>query len=139
MELSLCKRTDCLLEAADDETLRLLQRMPPGKRVILSYVEKRNYKNLQRWQMFVKHSFDMQDSYDTLRIWKGVLCIAAGHCDTVIDKNGNVQYFPQRVSYKECDNEDKFRQIFADAVAWFLRKHSKGMTDAEFMRVLDYE
>ena len=68
MELRLCKRTDGLFESYDDETAKQL--IPVGEVLSLDYSAKRNYKNLQRWHVFCKHTFDMQDTYDNLRIWK---------------------------------------------------------------------
>lgn len=137
MELRLCKRTDGLFEAYDDETAK--QKIPVGEVISLPYSAKRNYKNLQCWHVFCKHTFDMQDTYDNLRVWKKILCIAAGHCDMVIDKKGNTQFLPSSISYKECDDEHVFIEIFARAINWFLDTHSNGMTDREFMRILDYE
>ena len=134
MELRLCKRSDGLYEAYDNESLEIVIRMPTGQVLPVPYSAKRNYANLQRWHVFCKHSFEMQDSYDNLRVWKKILCIAAGHCDTVIDSNGNTQYLPSRVSYEECDDEGLFRDIFYKAVGWFLDKHGKGMTDKENAR-----
>lgn len=139
MDIRLCKRSDGLLEAHDDEALEALSRIQSGSVITLPYNAKRNYKNLQRWHVFCKHSFDMQDSYDNIRIWKKILCIAAGHCDMIIDKNGNTQYLPNRVSYEECDDEGTFRDIFHKAVGWFLDKHGKGMKKDEFISILNYE
>ena len=139
MELKLCKRADGLLEAYDDESLEQLSRITAGEVISFPYSAKRNYVNLQRWHVFCKHSFDMQDTYDNIRVWKKILCIAAGHCDMVIDKNGNTQFLPNRVSYEECDDEELFRDIFTKAVGWFLDNHGHGMSDIEFVEILDYE
>ena len=139
MDLRLCKRSDGLYEAWDDETLAICSGIPVGTVLSLPYSPKRNYKNLQRWHVFCKHSFNMQDSYDNLRVWKKILCIASGHCDIVIGTDGETHFLPNRVSYDECDDEYLFRDIFHKSVGWFLRKYGNGMTNDEFMRILDYE
>jgi len=139
MDLRLCKRSDGLYEAWDDESVALNAQVPTGTVLAAPFRKLRNLKNLQRWQVFCKQSFERQNDYDNFRVWKKILCIAAGHCDMVIDKNGNTQFLPNRVSYEECDDEALFRDIFKKAVGWFLDKYTDKMTDDEYIRMLKYE
>jgi len=141
MELRLKKRCDGLFEATDNETVKHIDKIDVGHVINYIHIKKknRNHKNLQRWQLFCKDSFTIQKTYDSLQVWKKILCIAAGHTDTVVSKNGHVQYLPNRMSYEECRDEELFKNLFKKAVSWFLKNHNKGMSDEKFLQMMRYQ
>ncbi len=139
MELRLKKRRDGNFEPFDFETRRNLEIIEEGQVITYIHVKKRNHKNLQHWQVFCKESFAVQKKYDTLEVWKKILCIACGHTDVVTDKNGFVQYLPNRMDYKECDSDELFKKLFKKSVNWFLKNHCGSMSDERFLVMLEFD
>lgn len=137
-DLYLCGRNDGLLEPIDDETMAICRSISPRDLVRVKYTKARNPQNHRRWFAFVNTTFDMQDTYHDKEIWRKVLQMLAGHFDTVVDTRGNTHFWPKSISFKDLDDETVFRDLFKRAVSAFLDKYGQGMTEAEFMRVLDH-
>lgn len=139
-DLYLAVRSDrTLLEPVDDESLAAIRGMKPGDLIKMPYKKARNPQNHRRWFAFVNTSFDMQDQYEDKEIWRKVLQMLAGHFDTVIDQKGATHYWPRSISFKELDDEQVFKDLFARAVRAFLSRYGGGMSEEDFMRALDFD
>lgn len=137
-EFALIKRKDDLLQPAEIDSAEVMRKMPEGAVLRMKYSVARNPGNHRRWFKFVEVSFDMQDTYQDKEIWRKVLAMLGGHFDQVMDKNGNMQFWPRSISYKELDDEFLFARMFKTAVNAFLDRYGNGMTEEEFMRVMDF-
>ncbi len=139
MELNLIKRSDTLLEAADDDTLELLSNYTAGTYIPCKTQDARSWGNHKRWFRFVNTTFDMQEVYDDKDTWRGVLQIMGGHCKHVIDREGNTHIWPESISWKELSDENKFRSMFKRAVNGFLTRYRADLTEDQFMAIMGYE
>jgi hypothetical protein len=134
----LLNRSDGLLEAADDDSLEVMRRLPKGIVFEMEYRAARNPANHRRWFAFVSTTFDMQDQYEDKEIWRKVLQMLAGHFDEVVDQRGQTHYWPRSISFKELDDELVFRDLFRRAVNGFLSRYGNGMSEQEFMAAMDF-
>lgn len=107
MELNFYKRSDGLLEAADDDTIDALRMYPAGQYLPCNTQDARSWSNHRRWFLFVSKTFDMQDTYEDKKTWRGVLQIAGGRCKHVIDKEGNTHIWPESISWKELSDDSQ--------------------------------
>ena len=78
------------LRPASDEAVRVLARYRAGDEVLLEHKRGRSAGNHRRFFAFVSTTFDWQDVYDEIEIWRKVLEIAAGHFDAVRPINPSV-------------------------------------------------
>ena len=139
MQLRLANRADGLLEAWDDPTMEVLKKIPPGEYMVVEFKRQRDLTNHRRWFAFVNHTFAMQDDYQDVDTWRGVLQIYGGHCKTVVDSEGKTHVWPESISWKNFTDEDQFKRMFSRAVKNYLLRHGKGMTEDELLRIIDFE
>lgn len=138
-ELKLVKTPTEGLFPFDESDQELCRAIALGEYFVVDYKPKRNYGNHKRWFVFVRESFDIQDSYDDIDTWRGVLQIKAGHCKVVVDEKGRTHVWPESISWACFNDEAAFRKMFMRALDWFLAKHTQGMTESEFMKILRFE
>jgi hypothetical protein len=137
-EIYLAKRFDGLLEAADDDTIEALHNVAPNSLLYCSFKTARNPGNHRRWFKFVQVSFDMQDHFENKAVWRKHIQMLAGWYDAVVLPNGDTQYWPRSISFKDLDDEVTFRKLFDKAVSAFLGRYGKDMTESDFLRALDF-
>ncbi len=75
----------------------------------------RNLKFHRKFFAMINEAFDMQDSFSNKEHWRDAVLIAAGHCDTFITHEGNVNYRPKSISFARCD-DTKFSRIYNDTI-----------------------
>jgi len=125
------------LRPASDEAVRVLARYRAGDEVLLEHKRGRSAGNHRRFFAFVSTTFDWQDVYDEIDIWRKVLEIAAGHFDAVIDKHGETHYWPRSIAWDELD-EDEFRALFSKVVNAYLGRFGAGLNDAQINLVVGF-
>lgn len=138
MLITLTKSQKGTLIAHDEESLEAIDSMQIGETRIAEIKSDRQSKNHRKWFKFVNKTFEMQDIYDDKEVWRKILQISAGHFRTVTDKNGNTHIWPESISYKEFDDEDKFRKMCRSAVQHFVTKYGHGITEEECYRIFDF-
>lgn len=142
MKIRLIRRPDGLYEPFDNETEEAGKKIPYTNN--LQYIEaefkiKRNYANHKRWFAFVKHTFEMQDNYHDIQIWRGVLQIIGGHCKCVVDRAGKTHIWPESIAWNVFEDESLFSQMFKRAVDGFIKNYGNGMSEDELLHIIDFE
>lgn len=139
MELRLSLRCDGLLEAYDNETIDVLKSYPPGQYMPVEWKPNRTIENHRRWFAFVKHTFSLQDMYDDITTWRGILQIYGGHCKTVVDAKGNTHIWPESIAWASMNDETKFKAMFRKSLKNFIVRHCQGATLDEILQVMSFE
>lgn len=124
-------RTPHGLAATSDEAQKILAQYQPGDDVLVEHKRGRNARNHRRFFAFVSMTFDWQDDYQDIEVWRKVLEIAAGHFDVVIDKHGNTHYWPKSIAWDELDDETEFRELFGRVVNAYLARYGSKLSDLQ--------
>ena len=106
-------------------------------------IKGRNYRNLKRFFELRNVTFDIQDCFECPEIWRKHLIMLGGHFETVIipDKKGGepiVQYWPKSINFEEME-ELEFQELFSRCVTAFLSRYGQGMTEQDFLKVLEFD
>lgn len=106
-------------------------------------IKGRNYRNLKRFFELRNVTFDIQDCFECHEIWRKHLIMLGGHFETVIipDKKGGepiVQYWPKSINFEEME-ELEFQELFSRCVTAFLSRYGRGMTEQDFLKVLEFD
>jgi|GEM_PF-3502675 len=106
-------------------------------------IKGRNYRNLKRFFELRNVTFDIQDCFECPEIWRKHLIMLGGHFETVIipDKKGGepiVQYWPKSINFEEME-ELEFQELFSRCVTAFLSRYGRGMTEQDFLKVLEFD
>ena len=131
------RKINASLFAVGDDAGEVFARLPKGE-FLISIKTGRSAANHRRFFSFVKTTFDWQERYDNMDVWRKVLLMKAGHFVTVIDKNGNTQLWPESMSFDVLNDENKFRTIFSNAVAAYIKDYGPGLSDAQVNQVNAY-
>ncbi len=113
-----------------------LSGIPDGE-IMADLRKNRNVKNHRRFFAFINMSFDMQDQYETMDIWRRVLQMKAGHFDEVITEKGKLLYLPKSIAWDELD-EIEFRPLFTEIVNAFIRDFGHNLNDLQINSVVEF-
>lgn len=116
------------LVAADEDTAYAVQKMREME--VVTFKRIRNPANLRRYFVFIRESFDMQDKFNNISVWRKYLQCGAGHYDEVIGENGKVYYFPRSIDYGSLD-ELEFKKLFGEVVQAFLDEFGTKITQEQ--------
>ena len=131
-------RTGNGLSPASDEALRVLAQYRPGDEVLIEHKKGRSAANHRRFFAFVKTTFDWQDSYDNIEVWRKVLEIAGGHFDAVVDKHGQTHLWPKSIAWDEITDEDEFRDLFGRIVNAYIARHGASLNTTQLNMVAGF-
>ena len=136
-EAVLTKIKGALLPANDDAK-ELLNAMPVGEELLISYKQGRSVQNHRRFFTFVNYTFDWQDTYHNKDIWIYVLKVLGGHFHLVIDKRGNTQYVAKSINFGAVD-ETEFKEFFNCVIEGYLKSdYAKGLTPEQLTLITQY-
>ena len=107
------------------------------KEVMAEIHKNRNPGNHRRYFAFIKQSFDMQDYYDDIEVWRKVLQLKAGFFDEVISDKGKVIYLPRSIAWDKLD-EIEFKDLFTRMVNAFLRDFGSELNDIQINSIVEY-
>jgi len=113
-----------------------LSGIPDGE-IIADLRKNRNVKNHRRFFAFIKMSFDMQDTFDSMEVWRKYITMKAGFFDEVINAEGKVLYWPQSISWDELD-EIKFKDLFTQVVNAFLKYYGQDLDDMQINSIVGF-
>lgn len=113
-----------------------LSGIPDGE-IIADLRKNRNVKNHRRFFAFIKMSFDMQDTFDSMEVWRKYITMKAGFFDEVINAEGKVLYWPQSISWDELD-EIKFKDLFNKVVDAFLKYYGQDLDDMQINSIVEF-
>ncbi len=122
---------------ANDEAKDLLNAMPVGEELLISYKQGRSVQNHRRFFSFVNWTYEWQDSYENKEVWVYVLKILGGHFYPVVGKNGNTQYVPKSISFDV--DEAEFKKVFNNVTNGYLSSdYGKGLSNDQIDMIVQY-
>lgn len=113
-----------------------LSGIPDGE-IMADLRKNRNVKNHRRFFAFIKMTFDMQDTFDSMEVWRKYITMKAGFFDEVINAEGKVLYWPQSISWDELD-EIKFKDLFTQVVNAFLKYYGQDLDDMQINSIVEF-
>jgi len=125
------------LHPATEEAQHMLAELPLDD-VLVTVKTGRSVKNHRRLFSFFKMTFDWQDEYENFDIWRRVLTLKAGHFLTVVDKKGNTQFWPLSISFRELDDEQKFKKLFNEIVRVYLKDFGGNLSQDQINQANSY-
>jgi len=121
----------------NEETRLYVQRRKPGTIISAEIKIARNYENHKRFFSFIKTTFDMQEHFEIMEIYRKWITMKAGYFDTIVTPSGSTIFAAKSISFESMD-EDEFKALFDTAINVFLKELGNGITESELMRVIDY-
>lgn len=125
------------LRPASDQAVRILAQYAAGDEVLIDHKRGRSAANHRRFFAFCDMTFDWQDTYADPEIWRKTLEIAAGHFDQVIDRHGQVHYWPRSIAWDELD-EDEFRDLFGRVVNAYLARYGARLSEQQINMAVNF-
>lgn len=113
-----------------------VENVPYGE-IMAELRKNRNPGNHKRYFAFIKMSFDMQDYYNEVDIWRKMLQMKAGFFDEVISEKGVAVYLPRSVNWDELD-ETEFKPLFTKIVNAFIHYYGQGLNDIQINSILEF-
>lgn len=114
-----CRKRGRTLVPVDEDGLALFARLKDGRDVMVDVTASRNTRHHRLF--FTMLRFIQLHSPRMCRVpiqkMRGVLLIATGHCDTIVDaETGKVGYMPHSMSFASMD-QTSFNQFFDAAIS----------------------
>ena len=125
------------LHPVTQEAQNMLAELPLDD-VLVTVKTGRSVKNHRRLFSFFTMTFDWQDEYENFDIWRRVLTLKAGHFLTVVDKKGNTQFWPLSISFRELDDEHKFKKLFNEIVRVYLKDFGGNLSQEQINQANSY-
>lgn len=122
----------------DEATQKYVGRRSDGQVLVTDIKQARSYPNHKRMFKFLTTSFDLQEFYTDIEVYRNWITVASGHFNIIVYPDGMTELIPKSWAFENMP-EDDFRKLFKSAIGAFLEEFGQGMTDAEFMRIIDYE
>jgi hypothetical protein len=101
----------------------------------------RNYKNLQRFMVFIKTAFDMQEIYTDKDEFRGVITVQAGYYTIVLKDDNITILMPKSIAFDKME-EEEFKIVFKKCIDSYLkwRETNKlyALTADEFMQIINF-
>jgi len=101
----------------------------------------RNLKFHQKWFVLLEVLYNNQEKYNNREMFRAVVLVELGHCQTLISDEGKAVYIPKSISFAKCDDL-KFREIYSQTIDLALAKYcSKGNREEienEVTRILGF-
>lgn len=126
------------LEPHDEETRKYIHNRKDGQVIVSDIKMARNYENHKRFFSMLNAAFDMQEFYSEFEVFRNWITVASGWFNIMVYPDGTTQLIPKSISFENMD-ELEFRKLFKTAIGAFLEEFGQGMTDDEFMRIIDYD
>jgi len=111
--------------------------VPVGTEVMLEYSLKRNPANHRRFFSFIKMTFDMQEFFDDMDIYRRWLTMKAGYYQTVVTPKGETIFLPDSIAFHKMP-EEEFKKLFSKCIDVFLRELGSGQTEHNLMQIVGY-
>ena len=105
--------------------------------IIFDYSKKRSAGNHRRFFAFINKTFDIQDHYENVDIWRKILEMKAGFFDLVITEKGKPLYLPKSISWDKVD-EVEFKDLFNKVVNAFLADYGHGLNDIQINEIVSF-
>ena len=93
--------------------------------------------NHRRYFAFCKVSFDMQEHYDDIEVWRKVLQLKAGFYDEVISEKGKVVFLPKSIAWDKLD-EIEFKDLFNRMTNAFLKDFGDKLNDMQINTIIGF-
>ena len=127
-----------VLVGKDEATQKYLNRRKDGQVIGADIKQARSYPNLKRMFDFLNKSFDMQEFYTDLEVYRNWITVASGHFKIIVYPDGKTELIPKSWAFENMPEED-FRKLFKSAIGAFIEEFGQGMSDDEFMRIINYD
>lgn len=122
----------------DEATIKYVGRRSDGQVLVTDIKQARSYPNHKRMFKFLKTSFDMQEFYTDIEVYRNWITVASGHFNIIVYPDGKTELIPKSWAFENMP-EENFRKLFKSAIGAFLEEFGQGMTNSEFMRIIDYD
>lgn len=109
----------------------------PDYMVMAEIKMKRNPGNHRRFFAFIKTTFDMQDEFDNIDVWRKYIQMKGGFFDEIITGAGKVMYWPRSVSWDKLD-EIEFKELFGKVFNAFMKYYGQQLSQEQLDTLLEY-
>ena len=137
MDIFLYKGFDGNFIPADDEDREKAKKIKNGTIVKAKVTVPRNYKYHQKFFVFIKATFDMQEHFEDMEVYRKWITMKAGWFDTIHSPNGNTVFAAKSISFDSME-EDEFEKLFSACIDVFLKELGNGITEDELRRVVEF-
>ena len=138
MKEAFVKRTWSTLKPADPISEEEIRKIPPGEVVRITWSRPRNYENHKRFFSFLKTTFEIQDHFTDLEIYRKWIEMKAGHFITAVAPNGTTMFLPKSISFSAM-SEDEFQKMFKKCIDVFLSVWGDRISEDELLRVIEFD
>ena len=132
------RREGNTLVPACQDAMKILAQVGERNESIIEYKKGRSSGNHRRFFAFRNLTFDMQDQFDDIEVWRKYLEMCAGHFDQVISpKSGQEMFIARSIDWDELD-EVEFKKLFGRVVQAFIHRYGQGITEDQLDMVVGF-
>jgi len=132
----ICRRTQDGLVPVSMAQAELLMKIPAGQDVTVDVIRTRNIGHHRKFFELLRQSFDMQETFTTMKQWRAIVTVAAGYCDIVADSGGKAIAVPQSISFANMD-QTAFDQFYKDVIDIICERYVNATPD-ELMKIMEF-
>lgn len=97
----------------------------------------RSYENLQRFHVFIRETFAMQEFFDNKETYRYWLTMKAGYFDTIVTPAGKAIFKAHSIAFDNME-EDEFKKVFSNCIDVFLKEFGQGQTEQDILNVIGF-
>ncbi len=141
MKISLKKRGNMFYPSTIND-VEAMKTLPTEYEILVDISRPRNPKNHNRYFVFLRVAFDLQETFSNVEQLRHYLQMRAGHYEPMVTHKGKTIYRPLSIAWEKI-SEDDFQKLFKEVVTAFLdfydETHDKPLSEEELMRILDFQ
>jgi len=131
------KKTGYSLQAIDEEACDQLDKISQDAIVLADVKLSRSYPNHKRYFKFLQIAFDMQEHFTVFESFRKWLQVQAGHHSEIICPDGTIIVHADSINFENME-EPEFQQMFSDAINAYLKEFGHGMSQDQFMQIIQF-
>lgn len=136
MKIRVIKGGNLALHPSLPEDEDIVRKWPTGDILEVEIKRPRNARFHRKYWALIGMAYQNQEEFENKEHFRMAVQIAAGHCETFLDLDGNVTHRPRSIAFESCD-EDQFAVVYDEVLTVVIGRVMTGSTPDEIGRALD--
>ena len=109
------KKTKQGFVPADEDSVKVFNKLKVGDEIYADYKKTRNYKNHKRFFSMLQAVVHNSEHYKSVDNLLDIVKLKTGYFEIVVSHDGKQNYIPKSIAFYKMD-EDEFKSFFSDVI-----------------------